>query len=48
MKEEKYKAKCPGHVLTADTAYLEKHGKDKKKYELIDYQPHRDFKWGSC
>lgn len=46
MKEEKYKAKCPGHVLIADTAYLEKHGKDKKKYEVIDYQPPSGFQMG--
>lgn len=46
MKEEKYKAKCPGHVLIADPAYLEKNGKDKKKHEAIDYRPPSEFQMG--
>ena len=36
MLEEQYKAKCPGHILMADTAFFEADEKQKKKLQGID------------
>ncbi len=46
MKKEKYKAKCPGHVLIADPAYLEKDKDGRTGYEVIDYRPPPGFQMG--
>ncbi len=46
MKEEKYKAKCPGYVLIADAAYLEGYQNGKTESEVIGYRPPSEFQMG--
>ena len=46
MLEEQYKAKCPGHILMADTAFFEADEKQKKKYAVIDLKPPAGFQMG--
>lgn len=46
MREEKYKAKCPGHILMADPAYFEGDGKNPEEYERMEYQMPPGYKMG--